>query len=616
MALKEKLRNEVDEKVLLLTPTQLVEIAKNLQIRATRLNKSHLSLLCNVNDAIDKHCDEKSEEEAQLILKELLQKLNTLLDIRDETALSDSEKAASGDEIEEVGTGKDNKENEEAYISADEGEKTDSEEKDESKDEEDTENAVKNSGGGTKDDKVVVEEEESTETVDQTHFLVEKETPKDTVVDSEEKQLEEELGQLQLKLQKLKAKKKSEVTTSEVVEVKQKEKDSKNLNERKSNTTKEDKTNQSNKKEGKGTKIKKDDKNGNRDKENKKPQQKTDSNRMSEDLEKLRQMEEDIRKKYKVDLKESLILETETKSKLEHDSIPLRTRETVPSLRNVELRSLKACWRPPLKFKGQIGGTTGKDMDFISLKRQIRAAKNKDPPYEDSDIVQAVIDSVTAGTKLRRLLETSEDMTLDELLEELKPVLQDSTGKDLLRDLQTLRQESASTAQDFVMDGCELKNRIVKEKIVNEEVAQEILLETLETGFASESVRNYMRPYLHGDISRSELLTATKRAMRADVERKTKFGGKSVARVNELETDSCLRNGPNHLFQKQQQLLEKQMDELLDIRADMAKLEGSEKQQQQQQPKQLRQCGHTCLRVHKIKENHLWVSNMQSSRKR
>ncbi len=45
MALMEQLRNEVDEKVVLLTPTQLVELAKKLQIRATRLNKSHLSLL-------------------------------------------------------------------------------------------------------------------------------------------------------------------------------------------------------------------------------------------------------------------------------------------------------------------------------------------------------------------------------------------------------------------------------------------------------------------------------------------------------------------------------------------------------------------------------------------
>ncbi len=69
----------------------------------------------------------------------------------------------------------------------------------------------------------------------------------------------------------------------------------------------------------------------------------------------------------------------------------------------------------------------------------------------------------------------------------------------------------------------------------------------------------------------SELLTATKRAMRADVERKTKFG-KATARVNEVEADTCLRNGSSHLLQQQAQLLQKQMDELLDIRADVAEL--------------------------------------------
>ena len=306
---------------------------------------------------------------------------------------------------------------------------------------------------------------------------------------------------------------------------------------------------------------------------------------MSEDLQKLKKLEEEIRLKYNLDMNS----EIEISSPRKEESVKLKARPVISSesiddvieekpvrtegsssLRNVELRSLKACWRPTLKFKGQIGGT-GKDMDFISLRRQIKAAQNKDPPYEENEIVQAVIDSVTAGTKLRRMLETSEEMSLDELLEELKPILQESTGKDLLLDLQNLRQESGD-AQEFVMDGCELKNRIIKENIVSMSVAQEMLLETLETGFASEHVRNFMRPYLQGDISRSALLAAVKKAMRSDTEHRKKFENRRSARVNEVEVESCQHNGEKHLLHKQTKLLQKQTDELLDIRADIEEL--------------------------------------------
>ena len=88
----ETLRNKLDGQIVLLTPEQLVNVAKKLNVRACRLNKSHLSLLCTVNEVVDKYCEDESR--ALTILQELTRFLNTLLTPK-KTASDDSEDAVS-----------------------------------------------------------------------------------------------------------------------------------------------------------------------------------------------------------------------------------------------------------------------------------------------------------------------------------------------------------------------------------------------------------------------------------------------------------------------------------------------------------------------------------------
>ena len=51
--------------------------------------------------------------------------------------------------------------------------------------------------------------------------------------------------------------------------------------------------------------------------------------------------------------------------------------------------------------------------------RQIKVARRKDPPYDEDEIVEAVIRSVSAGSRLRQYLESSPNLTLDLLKESL-----------------------------------------------------------------------------------------------------------------------------------------------------------------------------------------------------
>ena len=179
-------------------------------------------------------------------------------------------------------------------------------------------------------------------------------------------------------------------------------------------------------------------------------------------------------------------------------------------------------------------------------------------------------------------------MCLDDLMDKLESILKDTNGKSLVFILRNLKQEPGDDAQDLVIEAHLLKNRIVEERIVSEEMAQEILLETLESGFASEFIQNRMRPFLRDmQVTEKTLLKEVKLAMKAERDRLGKFNSKpkSYARVNELdaESSSSQRNGSTHMLfqqqQEQQKLIEKQqhqLNELTHITADITQIVGKE----------------------------------------
>lgn len=209
--------------------------------------------------------------------------------------------------------------------------------------------------------------------------------------------------------------------------------------------------------------------------------------------------------------------------------------ESSRSLRRSDLISLRKAWRPPLKFTGQYGKTDDWS-EFTSLKRAIDKAIKKEPPYEEEDIVEAALKSITAGTDLRKFLDGTPDLTLDLLIESLRSFYMEPDEKDLMRNLTKLRQGREEDAQRFVMRGLDLVHQFgsKKKSRVSESMAYEMLLESLETGFLNDNITHRMLPYLQNHkTSEKELLSAIKRAKKSEIDRKSKFDTRS-ARVNEV----------------------------------------------------------------------------------
>ena len=178
IATNEALSTEVDEKLVMLTPDQLIIIAKKLNIRSSRLNRSHLKVLREVGDTIEKLCDE-SEETKTNILQKLVYDLNELLDISNDKVSDDlGETEQSGSEkVNESAEKKSSSDSEKSNGDEEEGEKTKSA---------DGENVGKIAGVTENDDvqkvtdvetKTSVETEEVFETIEENNGIVKNGAP-------------------------------------------------------------------------------------------------------------------------------------------------------------------------------------------------------------------------------------------------------------------------------------------------------------------------------------------------------------------------------------------------------------------------------------------------------
>ena len=217
--------------------------------------------------------------------------------------------------------------------------------------------------------------------------------------------------------------------------------------------------------------------------------------------------------------------------------------ESSRTLRHSDFVSLRKVWRTPLKFTGQYGKTDDWS-EFTSLKRAIDKARKKDPPYNEDEKVEAALRSITAGTDLRKFLDGTPNLTLDMLMESLRSFYMEPDEKDLIRDLTRLRQGKEEDSQRFVMRGLDIVHQFgaKKKPRMSETMAYEMLLESLETGFINDNIRNRMRPHLeNSETTEKTLLAAIKHAKKFEIDRKSKFDGRLGARVNEVsEQDDSL----------------------------------------------------------------------------
>ncbi len=98
-------------------------------------------------------------------------------------------------------------------------------------------------------------------------------------------------------------------------------------------------------------------------------------------------------------------------------------------------------YRRELKITGQIGEPNQKDkLTYSSLERQIQRAQKKG--YDEGEIVEAVIQAIAPGTKLKSYLESRIDLTLQALRQILWTHYIEKDATELYHSLTRAAQES------------------------------------------------------------------------------------------------------------------------------------------------------------------------------
>ena len=509
----ERLTALVDEALLGLNSDGLVDVATGLGVRAGRLKtstgltKSNVQLLSEISGFLEKKCLETPEGAVQL-----LSNLHSDL-VKSMSVESEKDDSAVTTDLESSVNKKDSvrKKNDQ---SKDSTKKKEEMKKNESKKDEDH----------TKSSESKKKEQEKEE-----RKKADKKSTKDS--DQKKSKKDEKSSEVKVKDQKKvkEAKKKKKYK-----KVSEEEQDTEIEDSEREESEQEDSEIESS--EVEESEVENSDSNSESDKENKSVSFSASSNEISSES-------EDEEKKIKAEMQKLQEKLKKVKGKSEKKGAKKEKKQKPKSilkdrsLRSEDFKDLKKAWRVPLKIIGQFGKTNDAN-ELISLKRQIVAARQKDPPYEDSEIVEAVIRSVTAGTHLRRFLETAPNLTLDLLVETLGSWYIEADEKDLLHELTTLRQKNDEDAQTFVMRGLDITHQIRSKKSSSKKISKsmvnEMLLESLETGFTSETMRNRMRPFLQDpSLDEKDLLRAVARAVKAERDRKSKFEKRTV-KVNEI----------------------------------------------------------------------------------
>ena len=184
---------------------------------------------------------------------------------------------------------------------------------------------------------------------------------------------------------------------------------------------------------------------------------------------------------------------------------------------NVSLGDLRSVMRRDLRFKSF--GKEGK-VDYIQVEKQIRQAEKK--KYEASEIIDAVVDALPAGSEFRSvLLLKSGSLTVDGLLDLLHSEYLEVDNSDLVTQLTTAHQTAKEDETTFLNRLIKLKDRILYEGQdgglnISEDALTQMLLKALESGLANERIVTRLLPlFSQSDVSDADLKREMSKAVRA-----------------------------------------------------------------------------------------------------
>ena len=159
-----------------------------------------------------------------------------------------------------------------------------------------------------------------------------------------------------------------------------------------------------------------------------------------------------------------------------------------------------------LKIKGVVG-KVGQGLSFVSLQRQVEAAKHD---YSESTIVEAVIQSINPSIPLRGFLDTKRGLNLTSLMQILSSHFQECDTIELFNRLSNLVQRNDEDVLVFLLKATELKEKILHVSDTSDikyshEQVQRQFLKVVENRLQNEAIRMRIRSYLKIDVKDEEL---------------------------------------------------------------------------------------------------------------
>ena len=211
--------------------------------------------------------------------------------------------------------------------------------------------------------------------------------------------------------------------------------------------------------------------------------------------------------------------------------------------------------RRDFKISGLIGDPNDRNtMTYISLVKQIDAGQTKG--FNDSEIVEGVIKAMTPSLKLKRYLDSMQNLTLKDLKEILQAHYGRKSTTDLFTELAKLSQTVEEDALTFLTRALALRQQVIfacdqgrgSEIHYTPEQVQSLFLRRLELGMRDPTIRAKMGPHLTSTgISDQRLITTLSDIISREEEHRQLIGGvRPKARINEVEVAGfCDENSSN-----------------------------------------------------------------------
>ena len=240
----------------------------------------------------------------------------------------------------------------------------------------------------------------------------------------------------------------------------------------------------------------------------------------------------------------------------------------LPILHELNLRT--SVLRKEQKLKGQTGEANQPTYDkpiYVSLMHQTDEAQ--EAGYEESEIVSSVIRTMVPTLTLRNILESTPNLSLNQLLQYLEAHFDEPNATDLCSKLTSMAQLLEESEYQYVMRCIEIRRKVIlasnKSDIkYNKELVGKLFYRTLEQGLLSSYVIQEIKSLIRNNASDEDLIAAVTKTSATEKERNLVHGmhHKKALRVYEV-SGTCNRSDQAEMDNKVDNSGSEKVDKLL-----------------------------------------------------